>query len=117
MVVLRGRAEFEAVLKQPNRRSTAHFTVWCRENGLGVPRLGIIAARKVARRAVDRNRGKRLIREVFRSLTADDGALDYVVRLRTDLRASGNEAIRGELQQAFATLRQRIQVAQRAAPN
>jgi RNase P protein component len=44
---------------------------------------------------VDRNRGKRLVREVFRG--ADLGAHDVAVQLRNDLRAETNEALRGEL--------------------
>jgi ribonuclease P protein component len=66
-------------------------------NAVAHPRLGIIAARKVAARAVDRNRGKRLIREVFRAMSASLGAVDIAVQLRNDLRAEPNEALRAEL--------------------
>lgn len=66
-------------------------------------RLGIIAGRKVAPRAVDRNRGKRLVREVFRSASATLGAYDIAVQLRTDLRAELNESLRAELRRLLET--------------
>jgi ribonuclease P protein component len=47
------------------------------------PRLGITVAKKWARRAVLRNRIKRLIREIFRHQKSDLPAVDCVVRLST----------------------------------
>ena len=51
-------------------------------NRLAHPRLGLIVAGKVVRRAVGRNRVKRLLREVFRARQQDLVGLDLVVRLR-----------------------------------
>lgn len=42
------------------------MTAFVNANDLGFDRLGITISRKVARRAVDRNRIKRLLRETFR---------------------------------------------------
>ena len=67
------------------------------ESGFSGPRLGIITAKKVARRAVDRNRARRLIREAFRSCRAELLAKDLVVQMRTDLRGQENGMIRAEL--------------------
>lgn len=60
-------------------------------------RLGLIASRKTARRAVDRNRAKRLAREAFRAARANLPAADVVLQLRNDLRGMGNAAVRAEL--------------------
>lgn len=51
-------------------------------NQLAHPRLGLIVAGKVVRRAVGRNRVKRLLREVFRARQQELAGLDLVVRLR-----------------------------------
>ena len=45
-------------------------------------RIGIIASKRVAPRAVDRNRAKRLVREAFRQLRHRLGGVDVVVQLR-----------------------------------
>lgn len=45
-------------------------------------RIGIIASKRVAPRAVDRNRAKRLVREAFRKLRHRLGGVDVVVQLR-----------------------------------
>lgn len=60
-------------------------------------RLGLIASRKTARRAVDRNRAKRLAREAFRAARANLPVADVVLQLKNDMREMGNAAVRAEL--------------------
>ncbi|MGZ8201668.1 MAG: ribonuclease P protein component [Burkholderiales bacterium] len=95
--VLRKRADFEALLRAGTRLTSRNFVVRAHPNAFAHARLGIIAGRKAAARAVDRNRGKRLIREVFRAAGATLGTHDIAVQLRTDLRAQPNDALRAEL--------------------
>jgi ribonuclease P protein component len=78
------------------------FVVRARPNQLFAPRLGLIAAKKALPRAVDRNRGKRLAREVFRQAAPQLGALDVIVQLRRGLLSSDNAAARRELLSLFA---------------
>jgi len=63
---LRKDKEFKRVFD--HGRSLGGLTVafYFLENDLGYPRAGFIASKKVSKRAVDRNRAKRLMREVFR---------------------------------------------------
>lgn len=56
--------------------------MFARPNGLTLARIGIIASKRVAPRAVDRNRAKRLVREVFRKLRHRLEGVDVVVELR-----------------------------------
>ena len=73
----------------------------------------MIAGRKAAPRAIDRNRGKRLIREAFRR-SLSFGAYDVVVQLRDNLREEDNYAVRAELDSAFARLAKRCSRAETA---
>jgi ribonuclease P protein component len=99
--VLRRPHEFEAVLRSGIRVSTRNFAARALRNTAAdaaeMPRLGLIAGRKAASRAVDRNRAKRLIRETFRASVPAFAAYDVAVQLRSDLRSDNNDAIRAEL--------------------
>ena len=56
--------------------------LFVRPNDGSVARLGIITSKRVASRAVDRNRAKRLVREAFRRMRHRLGGVDVVVQLR-----------------------------------
>ena len=55
--------------------------VMARPNQVGHPRLGMVIAKRLLARAVDRNRVKRCVRESFRQVLAELPACDFVVRL------------------------------------
>jgi ribonuclease P protein component len=95
--VLRRPAEFEAVLRSGRRIASRNFVLRASANDLQYPRLGIIAGRKSARRAVDRNRAKRLVREAFRAALEKLGGHDVAIQLRSDLRGELNDNLRLEL--------------------
>ena len=56
--------------------------MFVRPNGGSEARIGIIASKRVAARAVDRNRAKRMVREAFRRVRHRLGGVDLVVQLR-----------------------------------
>lgn len=60
------RIEFDRVFKNAGRSSDAYFTILHARGDSDRARLGLAIAKKVARRAVDRNRIKRLVRESMR---------------------------------------------------
>ena len=57
---------YKNVFAKAQRFGNRSFTVLARENGLDHSRLGLAIAKKCAKRAVDRNRIKRIFRESFR---------------------------------------------------
>jgi ribonuclease P protein component len=105
--VIRRPGEFEAVLRSGVRVSTRNFVARALANATLYPRLGMIAGKKSAPRAVDRNRAKRLSREVFRGGGSGIGGFDVTVQLRSDLRTQENSAIRLELQHLLDSLARR----------
>jgi ribonuclease P protein component len=70
------------------------MTMFTREREAGVARLGIAATRKMGA-AVERNRAKRLVREVFRH-HKPAGALDVVVVPRRQILDASYEKIEAE---------------------
>jgi ribonuclease P protein component len=84
-------------LRSGRRFSSRNFVLRASANDLHYPRLGIIAGRKSAPRAVDRNRAKRLVREAFRAVLEKLGGHDVAIQLRSDLRGELNGALRLEL--------------------
>ncbi len=87
------KAHYQHVFSRPERSADPCFTVLARPNGLGHPRLGLAVSRKAARRAVERNRAKRLVRESFRYHQQALGSLDLVVIARPGLESRENRAL------------------------
>ena len=72
-------SEYQRVFANPIKSGSAIFTVLATPNKLQHPRLGLAIAKKHIRRAVDRNRIKRQIRESFRLYKDTLPAVDVVV--------------------------------------
>jgi ribonuclease P protein component len=84
---IRRRAEFQRVYERGARVHSRYATVFILANDQDVSRLGIAATRKLGG-AVQRNRAKRLIREVFRRTSIAPGYDVVVVPKRELLDAS-----------------------------
>lgn len=83
---LRSRGEFTAVQSHGRRVAGRYLTMLAHPNTLGRDRLGIIASKRVGG-AVERNRAKRRLRELFRrTMAAGLGAsFDVVAIAKPDL--------------------------------
>jgi ribonuclease P protein component len=80
---IRRRPEFERVYSEGARVHGRFMTLFVLPNGRAVARLGVAATRKIGS-AADRNRAKRLAREVFRRHKMAAG-LDIVIVPRREL--------------------------------
>lgn len=85
--------DYERVFQQPQKSSSKALTVLARQSGQGLARLGLAIPRKQIRRAVERNRIKRLIRESFRRHQDLLQGLDVVVIGRSDLLKKNSQWI------------------------
>lgn len=75
--------DFQSVFNGVQYR-VAHpnFLILAADNLLGHPRVGLVVAKKNVRRAVGRNRVKRVVRETFRLTDADLNGIDVVFLAR-----------------------------------
>jgi ribonuclease P protein component len=98
---VRRRGEFQRVFNRGVRVQSRFFTLLVMPGATPTSRLGLVASRKLGG-AVERNRAKRLIRELFRRTVkgAGEPALDAVVIPRRDLF----EASFATLSEDFASL-------------
>jgi ribonuclease P protein component len=103
-------AEFGRVFADASRSTDRFFTVLARPAGRARARLGLTISRRVAKRAVDRNRLKRLTREVFR-VQRDLPPWDFVVLAKPGAAAAEGSPLRASLEQHFARLRKVSQAA------
>lgn len=76
-----GAAAVAATLKGGKIVRAARFHLYRLATAFGYPRLALVVPKRLAPRAVTRNRIRRLVREAFRKHQERLGALDCVVRL------------------------------------
>jgi ribonuclease P protein component len=95
----------------PLRTSHQHFLFLARQNQLGLPRLGLVIAKKHIRHAVDRNRMKRLIRETFRVKQQQLAGIDVIVLARKGMNNSTNAELIEQLNGQWQRLIRKFQKA------
>ena len=100
---VRKRADFELIYKTGFKRSGRLMTMFTREREAGPSRLGIAATRKMGA-AVERNRAKRLVRELFRH-NKPGMALDVVIVPRREILAAPYDRIEAEYRSLLTTRR------------
>ncbi len=88
-------ADYRPVFQDNTRISDGCFTLLykTRESAACKPRLGLAIAKKQLKRAVDRNRIKRLIRQSFRLHQNQLPAVDVVVMVRGKILQLNNQQV------------------------
>jgi ribonuclease P protein component len=94
---LLSRADFASLRERSERIATRSFVAEYRPSTKGLARMGVAISRRVSKRAVDRNRIRRTIRESFRRQRAALPAIDVLVIARSLAAQQINAALRADL--------------------
>ncbi|MBA3731536.1 MAG: ribonuclease P protein component [Gammaproteobacteria bacterium] len=99
--------EFRRVFEEAVRCSDRAFTILARPGPCAHARLGLAISKKCARRAVARNRIKRLVRESFRAAQHDLPAVDLVVMCRPVINDMTHAELLAALRKLWQCVRNR----------
>ena len=101
-------SDFQTVFSNPPVKAvTSHITMLATPNTKGHPRIGVTISKKRAKRAVDRNRIKRQMRETFRLSQHKLPAFDIVIIAKPGIVEQDNAALRDTLNYLWRKLAKR----------
>ncbi len=98
-------ADFAALRHTSGRLGGRCFHARYRENALGQARLGLAISKRVSKRAVERNRIKRLLRESFRRVRRELPDVDLVVMAREQAAGQPGRVLLEEMELLWKKLR------------
>ena len=101
---LRRPGDFAALRTSSGRVSGRCFHLRYRGNELGHARLGLAISKRVSKRAVERNRIKRLLRESFRRVRDQLPAIDLMVMAREQAAGVPGPQLLAEIEQLWKKL-------------
>nr|WP_243887972.1 ribonuclease P protein component [Shewanella algae] len=101
-------AQFKNVFTNPIKASSAEITLLAVPNEMQHPRLGLTVAKRHVKRANQRNRIKRVIRDSFRLNQHDLPPLDIVVLVRGGVLDMDNEQLRKLVEKLWRKLSRRF---------
>ena len=102
--------EFKAVFDQASLKVSVKFILFlARPNGLSHSRLGMIVAKKNIRKAVQRNRVKRIVRESFRHQKKYAPNIDVIFLARKGLDQLDNQSMHQELDELWNRINKKVQ--------
>ncbi|MCS6124951.1 ribonuclease P protein component [Shewanella baltica] len=100
-------AQFKSVFSNPIKASSAEITLLAIPNTEQHPRMGLTVAKRFVKRANQRNRIKRLIRDSFRLNQHDIPHLDIVVLVRNGVMEMENAEINKLIEKLWRKLSRR----------
>ena len=99
---------YNYVFSDSQRFGNRALTVLARTNNLDHPRLGLAISKKCAKRAVDRNRIKRLFRESFRLNQHILPNVDIVAMCKPSILSLDNEEMKRQIETQWRFMRKKI---------
>jgi ribonuclease P protein component len=99
--------DFQPVFKNAIPAVSPHLTLLARKNSLDHPRIGMAIPKKHIKRAVGRNRIRRIVREQFRQQQHKLPAIDIVVIAKAGIADLSNQEINKILDKLWRKLVQR----------
>ncbi|MFK7859134.1 MAG: ribonuclease P protein component [Granulosicoccus sp.] len=97
-------SDYAAVFKKSKRLSDRYWTVLAHSADQIEPRLGLAIAKKRAKRAIDRNRIKRIARESFRHHRSSLTHTELVVMNRDETAHTDSRILRASLDRLLEKL-------------
>ena len=106
---LKQKAEFDYVFQAKKRISSKNFLVYYRLSlhATEAPRIGVVVSRKKARRAVVRNRIRRIVKESFRLGRDQLPPFDFIVIPKDGILTATAQEWRQCIDQLWARLAKR----------
>jgi len=99
---------YKYVFSRSQRFGNKSFTVLARENNLGHPRLGLAISKKSAKRAVDRNRIKRIFRESFRLHQHKFPNVDIIAMCKSDVLSLDKQEMHKQIETQWRFMRKKF---------
>ncbi|WP_090368004.1 ribonuclease P protein component [Ferrimonas sediminum] len=100
-------AQFKSVFANPVRAAHPHLTLLAIPNELSHPRLGLTVAKKHVKKACQRNRIKRIVRDDFRRHQHDLPAVDIVAIAKRGVDELDNATLHKLVEKLFRKLTKR----------
>lgn len=100
-------AQFKSVFTNPIKASSAEITLLAIPNEEKHPRIGLTVAKRFVKRANQRNRIKRVIRDNFRLHQHDLPPVDIVVLVRNGVLEMENEQLHKLIEKLWRKLSRR----------
>jgi len=109
-------SHYSRIFNEPARAANQHFTLLAKRNDLDHPRLGLTIAKKRVKKAVQRNRIKRLARENFRLNRHQLDNIDIVLMVKTGVDELSNEELHKQLTKLWRKINERCQPGYKPKP-
>jgi ribonuclease P protein component len=101
---LNHKYDFQSALAKPKKMGYHHLLALYSPNQRSHARLGLIIRKQHAKRAVDRNLVRRMIRESFRERKEALKGLDIIVLLRSECIPLDKKSLRNEIYNLWQAL-------------